>query len=95
MSKANLNKGGIINVKINEQEEIEYVTFDEESQEHSDNETITEIELEEEFDDSDDFDAEPDVITNPDGSIVIKIEKEPEIEHVCGKCNQTFQNLEV
>lgn len=91
MSQSKLKKGSIINVKINEQEEIEYVTYDEETQDHSDAETITEIELEEDFDDSDD----PDVITNPDGSMVIKMEKKPDIEHVCGKCHETFLNLEV
>lgn len=88
-----MSKSGVINVKINDQEEIEYVTYDDENQEYSDAETITEIELEEEVDESDE--AEPYIIAKPDGSMSIKLEKGHEIEHICGKCNKSFQSLEV
>lgn len=86
-------KTEVINVKINANEEIEYVTagIDESSQDNlSDGETVEEFEVED-----DGSDHEPDVIKKPDGTMVIKMEKETIVEHVCGKCGDTFQNLEV
>lgn len=78
----------VINVKINENDEIEYLDPD------HDDEIPVEYEIEEI---NDDFEEGPELVQTSDGHMFIKMEKNKDaiVEHICGKCAEGFPDFEV
>lgn len=75
----------VINVKINDNDEIEYVNLEEAN--------------EEEFEEYEVFDDDNNVLV-PSGEGVMTIKpkdsfKKTVIEHVCGKCNKSYKSIAV
>lgn len=73
-------------VKIDENEEIEYIIS---TVNTSDEEEI----VEEYIIDEDAVEEEPELFETPDGRTFIKMDQSTVVEHVCGKCAQSFTNL--
>lgn len=85
----------VIKVKINENDEIEYLDPDQ----NNEDELPIEFEIEE-INEIDDEDNPVELVHTSDGHMVIKMEKDKEaggtiVEHICGKCNKGFCNFEV
>lgn len=85
----------VINVKINEDNEIEYLEVDEvaESDIEDDEENGEEDIFEDDLDDND-----PELVKNTDGTMSIKLAKKKSksstiVEHVCGKCSKTYSTF--
>lgn len=76
----------VINVKINEDNEIELLEVDETTQDtiHSDAE-IT---------DEEDAEDDPELIQTRDGHMMLTLDKTL-VEHICGKCDKTFKSFKV
>ena len=92
--KANSTTTSIVNVQLNDKNEIEFleVTNDEQSQDNNQSEE----EEEEENSLSEGENEEPELVETSDGHMMIKIEKEATVvEHVCAKCNKSFQLISV
>lgn len=92
----------VINVKINENNEIEYMEVDDQASEEEDGDhqgnDIHEIVFEPDDEDDDDDDEE-ELIPNEDGTMSIKLsKKKPKrkqvVEHVCAKCSKTYASLQ-
>lgn len=73
----------VINVKINEDNEIEYVDLLEEEDEydHRDEEAT--------------IDEENVLVSKSDGVMTIKPKSKTIVEHVCGKCNKSYKSFGV
>lgn len=94
----------VINVKINEHNEIEFMEvdeadFDEDEENEVDRLDIEADEVNDEEDD-DDFEDEEELIPNEDGTMSIKMspgnrKKKQVVEHVCAKCSKTYATLRV
>lgn len=85
----------VINVKINEDNEIEYLEVDEvaESDIEDDEENGEEDIFEDDLDNND-----PELVPNNDGTMSIKLAKKKSksstiVEHVCGKCSKTYSTF--
>lgn len=86
----------VIKVKINENDEIEYLDPDQ----HNDDDLPIEYEIEE-INENDGEECPVELVQTSDGHMFIKMEKDKEVdqgpivEHICGKCNQGFCDFEV
>lgn len=83
----------VIKVKINENDEIEYLDPD-----HNNDEIPIEYEIEE-INENDEEDP-LELVQTSDGHMFIKMEKDREVggtivEHICGKCHKGFPDFEV
>lgn len=88
------NKVGtsVINVKINADNEIEYLEVDEVAD--------SDVEDDDDNEEDDDLDIEdPELVPNQDGSMTIKMPEKKKtktiVEHVCGKCSRTYSTYAV
>lgn len=75
----------VINVKINEDNEIEYMDLaeEEETQGDYDNEGRTDI------------DDESMLVSKGEGVMSIKMKDKTIVEHVCGKCSKSYKSFGV
>lgn len=85
----------VIKVKINENDEIEYLDSE------LNDDLPVEYEIEEVFEGEDDVDYEegPELVHTSEGHMVIKMEKDKDVpstivEHICGKCNKGFPDFQ-
>lgn len=67
----------VINVKINENDEIEYLN----------------IEETEETYESDDVDMDTELVATGEGVMSIRRKSKTIVEHICGKCDKTYKSV--
>lgn len=85
----------VINVKINEDNEIEYMDLAEEDDEQEEDDEHEEHDEDDNQERTNDIDDENMLVPTGNGVMTIRMKEKTIVEHVCGKCSKSYKSFGV